>query len=118
MTIQLESVTIDSTDPRKLAEFWTKALDTEVEHDMAGQFILLARPDKDAPYVAMQRVPEKRAGKNRVHIDFRTDDRPGEVERLIGLGATAVAEHTVPGLTWTVLQDPEGNEFCVGSYQG
>jgi hypothetical protein len=50
-----------------------------------------------------------------VHIDFATEDREGEVERLVALGATRGEDHTVPGLTWTVLQDPEGNEFCVGS---
>jgi predicted enzyme related to lactoylglutathione lyase len=69
--------------------------------------------------VALQKVPEERAAaKNRVHIDFRADDRPAEVARLVGLGATEVEEHTVPGMTWTVLRDPEGNEFCVGSFDG
>jgi hypothetical protein len=45
--------------------------------------------------------------------DFYTDDRASEVSRLLGLGATQVAEHEVPGLQWTVLLDPAGNEFCV-----
>jgi predicted enzyme related to lactoylglutathione lyase len=63
-------------------------------------------------------VPEKRTGKNRVHLDFGTNDRLAEVDRLTGLGATVVEEHTVPGLTWSVLRDPEGNEFCVGSHNG
>ena len=60
-------------------------------------------------------MPEDRSGKNRVHIDFGTQDREGEIERLLALGATRGEDHTVPGLTWTVLHDPEGNEFCVGS---
>jgi predicted enzyme related to lactoylglutathione lyase len=60
-------------------------------------------------------VPEPRSGKNRVHVDWRTDDREAEVRRLVELGATAQGEHEVPGLRWTVLVDPEGNEFCVGS---
>jgi predicted enzyme related to lactoylglutathione lyase len=117
-TIQMGGVTIDCADPRKLAEFWTEALGTTIGGDYGGEFIMLAPTVENGPYVGLQRVPEKRAGKNRVHIDFHTDDRPAEVERLAKLGATAVGEHSVPGLTWTVLQDPEGNEFCVGSANG
>jgi predicted enzyme related to lactoylglutathione lyase len=52
-------------------------------------------------------------GKNRVHLDFHADDREVEVARLVGLGATVHGEQQVPGLRWTVLADPEGNEFCV-----
>jgi predicted enzyme related to lactoylglutathione lyase len=115
MTIQLGAVTIDCTDPRKLAEFWTEALGTTIGTDYEGQFIILTPTREGAPSVNLQRVPEERAGKNRVHIDFLTQDRSVEVERLVKLGATEVGEHTVPGLTWTVLQDPEGNEFCVAA---
>jgi hypothetical protein len=59
-------------------------------------------------------VAEPTAGKNKVHLDLRGSDRASEVARLLSLGATAVAEHSVPGLSWTVLADPEGNLFCVG----
>jgi predicted enzyme related to lactoylglutathione lyase len=114
--MKLSMVTIDCTDPRSLAEFWTKALGLEVAFDAEGWFIQLRSPaDPAQPAIGLQKVPEARAGKNRVHVDFTTDDREGEVERLVALGATRGEEHTVPGLTWTVLQDPEGNEFCVGS---
>lgn len=116
MTIELGGVTIDCADPRALADFWTKALNTEVGGDY-GDFLFLKHPGGgDGPYLGLQRVPEERVGKNRVHIDFRTEDREGEVARLVSLGATEVEEHTVPGLTWTVLQDPAGNEFCVGGF--
>ncbi|MGH3711863.1 MAG: VOC family protein [Micromonosporaceae bacterium] len=117
MTMQMGGVTIDCEDPRGLAEFWTKAVGYEITQDFEGFFVMLT-PTDGGGYIGLQKVPEKRAGKNRVHIDFATQDRKAEVERLIGLGATAVAEHSVPGLTWSVLQDPEGNEFCVGSHHG
>lgn len=107
-------VTIDCADPQKLAEFWTEALGTTIGADY-GEYIFLNPTAEHAPYLGLQRVPEERAGKNRVHIDFRTEDRPAEVARLVKLGATEVEEHTVPGLSWTVLLDPEGNEFCVGT---
>ena len=113
--IEMGGVTIDCADPRKLAEFWTEALGTTIGNDY-GEFIFLTPTVENGPYVGLQKVPEERAGKNRVHIDFRTNDRPAEVARLVKLGAIEVEEHTVPGLTWTVLQDPEGNEFCVGGF--
>jgi catechol 2,3-dioxygenase-like lactoylglutathione lyase family enzyme len=117
MTIEMGGVTIDCTDPRALAEFWTKALGVHVEHDFGGEYLVLSRTAEGAPNVCLQRVDEPNAGKNRVHIDFRSSEREAEVKRLVGLGATEVAEHTVPGLTWTVLQDPAGNEFCVGAIE-
>ncbi|MGH3879093.1 MAG: VOC family protein [Actinophytocola sp.] len=116
MKLNMGGITIDCADPRSLAEFWTKALDLEVAFDAGGYFVQLrSSANPKQPYLGLQMVAEPRAGKNRVHIDFATDDREGEVERLVALGATKGEDHTVPGLTWTVLQDPEGNEFCVGS---
>jgi predicted enzyme related to lactoylglutathione lyase len=117
MSIRMGGVTIDCADPVKLAEFWSEALGAEATN-YGGEFVFLAASGKDGPYVGLQKVPEERVGKNRAHVDFSTEDRAAEVKRLVGLGATEVGEHSVPGLTWTVLQDPEGNEFCVGSSNG
>jgi predicted enzyme related to lactoylglutathione lyase len=116
MNLNMGGITIDCADPRSLAEFWTKALDLEVVFDAEGYFVQLrSSANPTQPYLGLQKVAEKRAGKNRVHLDFATEDRTGEVDRLVALGATRGEDQTVPGLTWTVLQDPEGNEFCVGS---
>ncbi|CRK58553.1 hypothetical protein [Alloactinosynnema sp. L-07] len=121
MTIGLGGMTIDCADPRSLAKFWTAALDYEIGSDYEGEFIFLgpkgSKPG-EAAYLGLQKVPEPRVGKNRAHIDFHTEDRTAEVDRLVSLGATVLAEHKVPGLTWSVLADPEGNEFCVGSSNG
>jgi predicted enzyme related to lactoylglutathione lyase len=61
-------------------------------------------------------MPEPKVGKNRVHVDFTTEDREAEVARLVELGATVSYDQVgvVPGLDWTTLADPEGNVFCVG----
>jgi catechol 2,3-dioxygenase-like lactoylglutathione lyase family enzyme len=116
MNLNLGMVTIDCTEPRELAEFWTKALGLEVVQDFEGYYMVLRSPgDERATALGLQKVPEPRAGKNRVHLDLATEDRPGEVARLVALGATQLDEQSVPGLDWTVLQDPAGNEFCVGS---
>jgi predicted enzyme related to lactoylglutathione lyase len=64
----------------------------------------------------LQRVPEGKQGKNRMHLDIETADVDGEVERLLALGATRAptdSEHEEHGMRWVVLADPEGNEFCV-----
>ncbi|MGW3994052.1 VOC family protein [Amycolatopsis sp. NPDC004772] len=113
MAMQMGMITIDCADPKSLAEFWTAALGTKVAQDH-GDFLMLAPPEGGLT-VGLQRVPEPRAGKNRVHVDFGCEDRKAEVARLVGLGAKEVAEHEVPGLAWTVLVDPEGNEFCVSA---
>ncbi|MFJ4471984.1 VOC family protein [Streptomyces sp. NPDC089424] len=62
-----------------------------------------------------QRVPEPKAGKNRLHLDLHPGDgrRADEVERLRGLGASTVREVREAGGEWVVMTDPEGNEFCV-----
>jgi predicted enzyme related to lactoylglutathione lyase len=113
MALSIGMVTIDCSDPQALAEFWTAALGTSVAGDY-GEFVLLA----GTPALGLQKVSEPRVGKNRVHLDLQTDDRAAEVARLTALGASLLAEHSAPGLWWTVLTDPEGNEFCVGSHHG
>ncbi|MGQ0841819.1 VOC family protein [Actinokineospora sp.] len=121
MSIDIGGVTIDCADPRALAGFWTAALGYEITTDYDGEFLFLLPEGKDmgeAVYVGLQRVDEKRAGKNRLHLDFHTEDRPAEVARLVELGASVLDEHAMPGLTWSILADPEGNEFCVGSRHG
>lgn len=107
-------ITIDCADPRGLARFWTAALGTTVAQDYEGEFLILAPAEGGLP-LALQRVPEPRAGKNRAHVDFGYEDREAEVKRLVELGAKEVGRHEVPGLAWTVLVDPEGNEFCVSA---
>jgi catechol 2,3-dioxygenase-like lactoylglutathione lyase family enzyme len=112
MALELRTVTIDCADPATLAGFWTQALGIEVAEDY-GDFVFLAPPREGATRLGLQRVPEPRTGKNRVHLDLEATDRVAEVKRLVALGATEVDEHSVPGLEWTVLTDPEGNQFCV-----
>ncbi|GAB2783569.1 VOC family protein [Amycolatopsis magusensis] len=115
MTVQLGAVTIDCADPRKLAEFWTEALGSEVVVDHGGEYLLLTPASPDGVMIGLQRVEQPRDGKSRVHLDLRTEDRAAEVKRLVALGAKEVEEHHIPGLAWTVLTDPEDNVFCVGS---
>ncbi|MDI3424029.1 VOC family protein [Streptomyces luteolus] len=110
MSLNAKMITVDCAEPRVLAEWWAEALGTDIAHDFGGEFVIVGSVP---PVLGFQRVPEPKQGKNRVHVDFHTESRQAEVGRLVGLGATVLAEQSAPGLTWTVLQDPEGNEFCV-----
>jgi len=109
MSLQWEAVVVDATDPVALGKWWATALGWEVTDDSFG---LEIRPAASAlPCLVFVPVPESKQSKNRLHVDFRTIDQAAEVERLISFGARrADIGHGVP---WVVLQDPEGNEFCV-----
>ncbi|MYW04893.1 VOC family protein [Streptomyces sp. SID3343] len=109
MNLTARMITIDCADPATLAAWWAQALNVEIAHDYGDFVIVGAEP----LVLGFQRVPDDLSGKNRVHVDFHTPDRQGDVERLVGLGASIVAERSMPGLTWTTLRDPAGNEFCV-----
>jgi catechol 2,3-dioxygenase-like lactoylglutathione lyase family enzyme len=112
MTSRAAALTIDSTDPQLLADFWCAALGwREVERDEAGISI-----GGDGPFTLdLMRVPEPRSGKNRLHLDLRADgsSTADELERLLALGARRVDVGQGPDVSWTVLADPEGNEFCL-----
>jgi catechol 2,3-dioxygenase-like lactoylglutathione lyase family enzyme len=121
MGLSIGMVTVDCANPPTLSRFWSAALDTTVVTDYDGHFIMLAPPPQGGPLLAFQRVPEERAGKNRLHLDLGapTGGRQAEVERLVQLGATVLGERGDPaGFAWTTLTDPEGNEFCVGEEEG
>jgi len=114
MALTAHMVTIDCADPKGLAGFWSEALGYVQVADLGGYLIL--RPADGSPgglTVSLQEVPEPRVGKNRVHLDLEATDRSAEVARLVDLGAVTVREHTYSGYAWTVLEDPEGNVFCV-----
>ncbi|MFD7414134.1 VOC family protein [Kitasatospora purpeofusca] len=112
MSLAAVMITVDCAEPQELAQWWATALGGEIAEDHGDFVIVGAQPLA----LGFQRVAEERRGKNRVHIDFAAapgTGLAGEVERLVALGASVVGEHSIPGLTWTVLQDPAGNEFCV-----
>ncbi|SDY70059.1 hypothetical protein SAMN05444365_103175 [Micromonospora pattaloongensis] len=118
MALTARMVTIDCTDPVGLAKFWSEAAGYQIKWRHEDEFLILAPTDGGATNIGLQRVAGQRSGKNRVHIDWEADDRAAEVTRLVALGATLVAEHGTPGFAWSVLADPEGNEFCVSDAHG
>ena len=133
-------LTLDAADPHALARWWADLLGYEVEdhHDIVTSLLgdgtltdadvveiggrrafaeaAAARdPAGSGPRLYVQKVPEAKTAKNRLHLDVRVgaDALDAEVERVIGVGGSFVEWNSQPGHRWAVLRDPEGNEFCL-----
>jgi hypothetical protein len=104
---------IDCSDPLRLAEFWAEVLDYKIT-DAEGDEVALAGPEGSGPEILFVKVPEAKTVKNRLHIDVNPVDREQdeEVQRLLELGARKV-DIGQGDVTWVVMADLEGNEFCV-----
>jgi predicted enzyme related to lactoylglutathione lyase len=107
----------DCYDPVRLAEFWRAVLGVEIE-DRLGQpphYVNLKPATRDAPRVCFQRVPEAKAGKNRLHFDVGVDDVDAATRRVEALGGSRVLhdDYHEYGYRWRLMSDPEGNEFCL-----
>lgn len=117
MTLGIQSVLIDCHDPAVVAAFWQSALGWRRTEDEPDEIVLEppagSPQDGVAPDLLFLRVPDPTPGKNRLHLDLRPDDQNAEVDRLISLGAKRVDIGQGPDVSWVVLADPEGNEFCV-----
>jgi predicted enzyme related to lactoylglutathione lyase len=114
MPVTLHHVVVDAHDLPKLARFWTQALGWTVLSERDREIVI--GPDVNAPVgMCFMPVADQKTVKNRVHLDLTTsaEDRDGEIERLLALGASRVDIGQTGKESWTVLADPEGNEFCV-----
>jgi hypothetical protein len=133
-------VTFDAADPHSLGRWWAELLGYRIEdgHDFVAGLLAdgviqesdvvridgrlhfaeataASDPTGTGPRLYFQRVPEPKTAKNRMHLDVpvAAADLDGEVERLQGAGARLVEFGSHPGHRWAVMQDPEGNEFCL-----
>ena len=117
MTVRFQAVCIDTTDPPRLAAFWEAVLGWRRTYEEPDEIVLeppAGSPEDGVwPDLLFLRVPEEKAVKNRLHIDLRPDDRDAEVARLEALGARRADVGQGPDVTWVVMADPDGNEFCV-----
>lgn len=116
MNIRIASVTIECTNVRRLADFWSAALDYLPRGEISdeggiGGGVIEDPNDRDVELMFI-RVPEGTAAKNRIRLIVGADDKEAEVQRLIGLGAAEI-ERGTSSLPGTVMRDPEGNEFSV-----
>ncbi len=114
MPLRLHHIVIDTHDLPGLARFWTQALGWRVLSERDQEIVI--GTDENAPAgICFMPVSDEKTVKNRVHLDLTTSaaDRDAEIERLLALGARRVDIGQTGQESWTVLADPEGNEFCV-----
>jgi predicted enzyme related to lactoylglutathione lyase len=106
----IKTVTFDAADAPELARFWAAVFGSDVDEDSTTEKAYLEAAGWGGPNIWFARVPEGKTAKNRMHFDLRA---PGpvneEVARLEKLGARVLERHQ----HLVVMQDPEGNEFCV-----
>ena len=106
----IKSVSFDAADALALARFWAAVFGSDVDEDSTTGKAFVEAAGWGGPNIWFTKVPEPKAAKNRMHFDLRAPASvAAEVSRLEKLGATVVRNY--PRLT--VMQDPEGNEFCV-----
>jgi predicted enzyme related to lactoylglutathione lyase len=109
---RLYHVSVDAHDPARLARFWAEVLGYRVLLEDEDETVVGLAPEV-YPGLCFVPVPEAKAGKNRLHVDLAPDDHDAEVERVVGLGARRADVGQGSSASWTVLTDPEGNEFCI-----
>lgn len=116
MSLNIGNITFDCADPQKVAAFWSQAMGMTINDGASEFFVSMSDPaTPDGPNWFFTQVPEAKMAKNRLHLDLSGDDPAAEVERLVGLGAQKMADKDEWNHQWTVMQDPEGNEFCVSA---
>ncbi len=127
MTVKIASVTFDCADALTLGQFWAAALGRPLDPKASSDFATIGfvgrrdtvgwepvERDSDQTWM-FTKVPEPKTAKNRMHLDVMAPNPEAEVARLVELGATRVADTHEYGYKWTVMADPEGNEFCVAN---
>jgi catechol 2,3-dioxygenase-like lactoylglutathione lyase family enzyme len=112
--MQIGSIVIRCYEFDKMLKFWQEALHYVPREAATASWVVLRDPAGRGPNLSLQRVLAKPAGKrSRLHLDLYTNDRQGEVERLLKIGATRYPWRSRQGSDFVVLEDPDGNLFCV-----
>ncbi|MCP2327506.1 hypothetical protein HDA40_006013 [Hamadaea flava] len=110
MGLRWYGVVVDAADPARLGRWWAEVLGYPILDERNGE--LTIGPDIDMPCLHFTPAHKGKSGKNRLHLDLVPDDQDAQVERLIDMGARQV-DIGQGQVSWVVLADPEGNEFCV-----
>ncbi len=116
--MKIGSIVIACYEFDKMLAFWQEALHYVPREPAKGGWVVLRDPEGRSPNVSLNQVPKKRSGRSRLHLDLYTNNRDGEVERLIKIGATRYPWRYRPSDDFIVLEDPNGNLFCVVQVTG
>jgi catechol 2,3-dioxygenase-like lactoylglutathione lyase family enzyme len=111
--MKIGSIVIDCNEFDKMLAFWQEALHYVPKEPAKGGWVILRDPEGRSPNISLNQVSTKRRGRNRLHLDLYTDNREREVTRLLEIGAARHPQKYEPGDDFVVLEDPDGNLFCV-----
>jgi predicted enzyme related to lactoylglutathione lyase len=114
MSSLVDALNVDCRDPRLLADFWSAALGYRLDDADEESASIVPAEGASGWTLLFFVVPEGKSVKNRLHLDLSPPDTmAAEVDRLLAAGATVQGRVDEGGSFWTVMLDPEGNEFCV-----
>jgi catechol 2,3-dioxygenase-like lactoylglutathione lyase family enzyme len=107
------SIVIQCFEFEKMINFWKDALRYCFRETPSEDWAVIADPRRGGPNLSFQKRDRKRERRSWIHLDLYTADQKGEVERLIGIGAKTYPWRYPSGADYVVLEDPDGNLFCV-----
>jgi catechol 2,3-dioxygenase-like lactoylglutathione lyase family enzyme len=112
--LRIGSIVIRCYEWERMLAFWSEALHYVPRRRAENGWVVLTDPEGRGPNLSLDQVPERRTGKRgRLHLDLYTHDQAAEVALLVGLGAKRYPWRYSPGDDFVVLEDPDGNLFCV-----
>ena len=109
---RIATIMVNAVDAARLAQFWADLLGTAISSRFE-QFVWLEPAGPGAPQLAFQQVQDPTEGRRRLHLDIHGPDPAALRARAESLGAGFVEGHDIGDFHWEVMQDPEGNEFCI-----
>ena len=114
--MKIGSIVIRCYEFDRMLAFWQEALHYVPRESVDDGWVVLCDPAGRGPNMSLEKIPvpfEPIGRTSRVHLDLYTNDQQGEVERLVGIGATRYPRRYSPDEDFIVLEDPDGNRFCV-----
>jgi catechol 2,3-dioxygenase-like lactoylglutathione lyase family enzyme len=111
--VRIGSIVFACHEFDEMLAFWRAALGYVPREPATDGWVVLTDPSGRGPNVSLNRVPTRRRARSRLHLDLYSDDREAEVDRLVALGATRYPWRYRKGADFVVLEDPDGNLFCV-----
>jgi catechol 2,3-dioxygenase-like lactoylglutathione lyase family enzyme len=112
--LKIGSIVMRCYEFDKMLAFWQETLHYFSKEPAKGGWVILRDPEGSGPNLSLDQASEQRSGKrSRLHLDLYTKDQEGEVERLLKIGATRYPWRYKPDDDFVVLEDPDGNLFCV-----
>lgn len=111
--VTVGSVVINVRDFEKQKTFWRAVLGSEVAQEFPPHFVWFAPQHPGGISIALQSVADPTEGPRRLHLDTSAEDVAAAKARIVELGGAHVEDREMGGFQWTVMTDPEGNEFCI-----